>query len=458
MASDTTTQHNSNTNENQHGPLPGGWEERRTPKGRLYYVNHNTRSTTWTRPSSESNKDGETNTAGSGSLPAGWEERRTPNGRLYYVNHSTRSTTWDRPSSESNKDADHQAQEGGTGSGSLPPGWVERRTKDGRLYYVDHNTRSTTWTRPSSESNHDADHQAHGGETNTAGLGSLPSGWEERRTPDGELYYVDHNTRSTTWLDPRPANTRTKEREDTEYLRLLEEDLRKAEAARRRAEKEEFERLLEEDMRKAQEAHRRAVEQEEKRRQAERESKESERREREDREKKRREREDREKKQREQEDCEKERREREDREKERREGREKERRRKEREAAKLVTRIRDYEDKWARLRSNAIEVEHLSFCDIPWPSFEDVRDAGDVTEERVLAFVRHPRPQASEQIQPESPGGGLVKSLRLEMLRWHPDKFEGKVLGKVLEGDREAVREVAGNVARILTTFSARMR
>ena len=38
------------------------------------------------------------------------------------------------------------------------------------------------------------------------------------------------------------------------------------------------------------------------------------------------------------------------------------------------------------------------------------------------------------------------------MLRWHPDKFEGKVLGKVVEGDREAVREAAGRVARILTT------
>ena len=447
MASDGT-QPDSNTNENQHGPLSGGWEERHTPKGRLYYVNHNTRSTTWTRPSSESNQDadnqaqeGGTNTAGSSSLPPGWEERRTPNGQLYYVNHNTHSATWTRPSSESNQDADHQAQEGETnttGSRSLPPGWVERRTKNGRLYYVDHNTRSTTWTRPSSESNHDVDHQAQGGETNTAGLGSLPPGWEERRTPDGEPYYVDHNTRSTSWLDPRPAIIRAKELEDTEYLRLLEEDLRKAEAARRRAEKEEFERLLEEDRRKAQETHRRAMEQEEKRRQAERESKERERREREDREKERHEREDREKK--------------------RREGREKERRRKEREAAKLVTRIRDYEDKWARLRSNAIEVEHLSFCDIPWPSFEDVRDVGDITEERVSRFVRHPRPQGSEQIQPEGPGGGLIKSLRLEMLRWHPDKFEGKVLEKVFEGDREAVREAAGCVARILTTLSAKMR
>ena len=30
-------------------------------------------------------------------LPEGWEERRSANGRLYYVNHFTRTTQWERP-------------------------------------------------------------------------------------------------------------------------------------------------------------------------------------------------------------------------------------------------------------------------------------------------------------------------------------------------------------------------
>lgn len=30
--------------------LPPGWEERKDGKGRTYYVNHNSRTTTWTRP------------------------------------------------------------------------------------------------------------------------------------------------------------------------------------------------------------------------------------------------------------------------------------------------------------------------------------------------------------------------------------------------------------------------
>ena len=33
----------------------------------------------------------------------------------------------------------------------------------------------------------------------------LPPGWEERVTPDGKTYYVDHNARTTHWV--RPAET-----------------------------------------------------------------------------------------------------------------------------------------------------------------------------------------------------------------------------------------------------------
>jgi hypothetical protein len=253
---------------------------------------------------------------------------------------------------------------------------------------------------------------------------------EERRESEEQAKY-EHLVEP----DSKKAHEARRMAEEAEYARLLEGDRRKAEAARRKAENEEFARLVEEDNRKAREAHRRAMEQEERQRQAERESVERERRERESMERERRERKS----------VERERRERDRREKECRE----------REAAQssLVTPLRVYEEKWAALRSNAIGVEHLSFYDIPWPSFEHVRGTQDITEDRVLAFVCHP---LHEHIQ--GPGGGLAKTLRSEMLRWHPDKFEGKVLGKVVEGDREAVREAAGRVARILTTFSAKMR
>ena len=37
----------------------------------------------------------------------------------------------------------------------------------------------------------------------TAGTGELPAGWDQRHTPKCRAYFVDHNTRTTTWVDPR---------------------------------------------------------------------------------------------------------------------------------------------------------------------------------------------------------------------------------------------------------------
>ncbi|XP_061401627.1 E3 ubiquitin-protein ligase Smurf1 [Musca vetustissima] len=44
------------------------------------------------------------------SLPEGWEERRTGNGRVYYVNHTTKTTQWDRPSKHSSMQQSQQLQ------------------------------------------------------------------------------------------------------------------------------------------------------------------------------------------------------------------------------------------------------------------------------------------------------------------------------------------------------------
>jgi E3 ubiquitin-protein ligase NEDD4 len=34
-------------------------------------------------------------------------------------------------------------------------------------------------------------------------LGPLPAGWEMRLTSNARVYFVDHNTKTTTWDDPR---------------------------------------------------------------------------------------------------------------------------------------------------------------------------------------------------------------------------------------------------------------
>lgn len=34
-------------------------------------------------------------------------------------------------------------------------------------------------------------------------LGALPEGWEQAVTSDGEIYFINHINRTTSWFDPR---------------------------------------------------------------------------------------------------------------------------------------------------------------------------------------------------------------------------------------------------------------
>ncbi|KAF7543166.1 hypothetical protein G7Z17_g10964 [Cylindrodendrum hubeiense] len=81
--------------------------------------------------------------------------------------------------SEENRDADE-----------LPPGWEKRWSSEGHCYFLNHNTRTTTWLDP----------RRHLKEI--ASGGKLPDGWESRFTSDGHIYYANLNTQTTTWLDP----------------------------------------------------------------------------------------------------------------------------------------------------------------------------------------------------------------------------------------------------------------
>ncbi|XP_067905306.1 NEDD4-like E3 ubiquitin-protein ligase WWP2 isoform X2 [Heterodontus francisci] len=144
--------------------LPPGWEKRVDQRGRFYYVDHNTRTTTWQRPTAESVRNFEqwqsqrnqlqgamqhfnqrflyqpsgisTDNDALGPLLAGWEKRQD-NGRVYFVNHNTRTTQWEDPRTQ-----------GMIQESPLPPGWEMKYTNEGVRYFVDHNTRSTTFKDP----------------------------------------------------------------------------------------------------------------------------------------------------------------------------------------------------------------------------------------------------------------------------------------------------------------------
>ncbi|KAK7018585.1 RING-finger domain-containing protein [Favolaschia claudopus] len=119
-------QRTANLAEERFAELPPGWEFRVDPKGRTYYVDHGSRSTSWSHPAIAKLSQG---------LPNGWEMRSAPPDKPYFVDHSTRITTWSDP-------------RGPGAQGPLPPGWEIRYSTAPRIYFVDHNTRTTTWKDP----------------------------------------------------------------------------------------------------------------------------------------------------------------------------------------------------------------------------------------------------------------------------------------------------------------------
>jgi hypothetical protein len=96
--------------------------------------------------------------AAAAPLPDGWEQKASPDGRQYFVNHNTKETQWTRPVAPVAQAAAPvpvaaqprpMMQRGSSVRGNtLPPGWEAKVAPDGRKYYVDHNTGSTSWTPP----------------------------------------------------------------------------------------------------------------------------------------------------------------------------------------------------------------------------------------------------------------------------------------------------------------------
>lgn len=192
--------------EDAQGRLPAGWERREDNLGRTYYVDHNTRTTTWTRPTAS----GEENRARQDQTMA-MERQRHQNRMLPEDRTGANSPNLDsRQGSPSSNQVSMMATGATTaGTGELPAGWEQRHTPEGRPYYVDHNTRTTTWVDPRRQQyirmygNNPTGNNTTIQQQPVSQLGPLPSGWEMRLTNTARVYFVDHNTKTTTWDDPR---------------------------------------------------------------------------------------------------------------------------------------------------------------------------------------------------------------------------------------------------------------
>ncbi|XP_068191102.1 E3 ubiquitin-protein ligase NEDD4-like isoform X4 [Antennarius striatus] len=215
--------------------LPPGWEERKDGKGRTYYVNHNNRTTTWTRPIVQLTEDGASAAAAVGgpsspaptaTPPPSSSSSNASNNHLHEPqvrrprslssptvtlstpleganNIQARRAVKDtfsnpqspQPSPYSSPKSQHKTQQS-----FLPPGWEMRIAPNGRPFFIDHNSRTTTWEDPRLKY---PVHMRGKNSMEPGDLGPLPPGWEERIHSDGRTFYIDHNTKNTQWEDPR---------------------------------------------------------------------------------------------------------------------------------------------------------------------------------------------------------------------------------------------------------------
>ncbi|XP_040832790.1 transcriptional coactivator YAP1 isoform X7 [Ochotona curzoniae] len=90
----------------------------------------------------------------------------------------------------------------------LPAGWEMAKTSSGQRYFLNHIDQTTTWQDPRkamlSQMNVPAPTSppVQQNMMNSAS-GPLPDGWEQAMTQDGEIYYINHKNKTTSWLDPR---------------------------------------------------------------------------------------------------------------------------------------------------------------------------------------------------------------------------------------------------------------
>uniref|UniRef100_A0AAY5E9S0 WW domain-containing protein n=1 Tax=Electrophorus electricus TaxID=8005 RepID=A0AAY5E9S0_ELEEL len=100
----------------------------------------------------------------------------------------------------------------------LPAGWEEARDYDGRVFYIDHNTRQTSWIDPRDRITKPLTFADCVGD-------ELPLGWEVVYDQQVGVYYIDHINKTTQIENPRTQWRQEQERMLKEYLVVAQEAL-----------------------------------------------------------------------------------------------------------------------------------------------------------------------------------------------------------------------------------------
>ena len=174
------------------GELPEGWKLALDGATAEYYCwNDNLNIEQWILPATSVEAMHARNKRWAsipGELPSGWEIQDESQVDLRFRDPTTGATTNNDPRIDNLEKL----------ALDMPPGWEGRVDQFGRVFFVNHNNRTTTWKLPYVQER-----------------SLLPKGWEIRiQKETGKYYFVDHNTNTTSWKVPpmvwNPNRSKTK--------------------------------------------------------------------------------------------------------------------------------------------------------------------------------------------------------------------------------------------------------
>ena len=105
----------------------------------------------------------------------------------------------------------------------------------------------------------------------------------------------------------------------------------------------------------------------------------------------------------------------------------------------LLRLFESHEEKWRSLKSST----GMGWDSFPWPVFKRPSAPDDISTPSVSAYVLSP-------YYPCERSKSSKDRIKDHIKRWHPDRFETKILPRVAEEERDKVKEGAGTVVRSL--------
>ncbi|KAI3370359.1 hypothetical protein L3Q82_025129, partial [Scortum barcoo] len=113
------------------GPLPENWEMAYTENGEVYFIDHNTKTTSWIDPRCLDKPQKPLEECEDDELPPGWEKIDDPVYGVYYVDHINRKTQYENPVLEAKRRRQLEQQQPQPQSQQPPEGeryireWIE---------------------------------------------------------------------------------------------------------------------------------------------------------------------------------------------------------------------------------------------------------------------------------------------------------------------------------------------